>query len=101
MFVRPTVALVALSLAACAAPQRPRVRIAGAYRFVCEPLDARVIVDEDDQGPCALWTTRSLGLTAGTHRLRVERDGWFPMESEVTPAGGVVTVTARLRRVPE
>lgn len=48
-----------------------------------------------------LWTTRALGLTAGVHRFRIVREGWLPQESEVTPAGGTVTVTAHLRRVPD
>lgn len=90
-----------LAVTAVACGGAPRVRTAGAYRFRCEPADARVIVDEAELGPCALWTTRALALPAGLHRVRVEREGWLPMESEVTPAGGVVTVTARLRRAPD
>jgi hypothetical protein len=93
-----TVAVAAV-LGACAGAQRPRA--AGYYRFRCDPPDARVIVDEEDLGACSLWATRSLGLPAGVHRVRVVRDGWLPMESEATPTGGVVTVTARLRRVPD
>jgi hypothetical protein len=88
-----------LALGACSAAQRPRA--AGYYRFRCDPPDARVIVDEEDRGACSLWRERALGLPAGAHRIRVEHEGWLPMEAEVTPAGGVVTVTARLRPVPD
>ena len=90
---------LAVALGACGGAQRPRA--AGYYRFQCDPPDARVIVDEEDRGACSLWSTRALGLRAGVHRIRVAREGWLPMESEATPAGGVVTVTARLRRVPD
>ncbi|MEZ4408277.1 MAG: PEGA domain-containing protein [Polyangiales bacterium] len=89
-----------LALAGCAS-SRPRVVTAGALRFRCDPPDARVILDEDDLGPCALWTTRAVGLTPGAHRLVVRREGYFPTEREVTPTGRRVTVEVRLRRVPE
>lgn len=98
-FLRTVAVAAAAALCGCAGSQRPRA--AGYYRFRCDPPDARVIVDEEDLGACTLWTARSLGLRAGVHRIRVARDGWLPMESEATPAGGVVTVTARLRRVPD
>lgn len=75
--------------------------MAGAYRFTCDPPDAHLIVDEVDQGPCVLWQGRWLGVTAGTHRVRIVRDGFFPQESEVVPNGRRVTVQATLRPVPE
>ncbi len=93
----PTLSL--LALAACSAPQR--ARSAGAYRFQCDPVDAHVIVDEDDLGPCAVWSSRWLGLSAGPHRVRISRDGWLPQELDVTPHGTRVTLTAHLRRVPD
>ena len=99
MFARPTFVLVLSLVCACAGAQRPRS--AGAYRFQCDPVDAHVIVDEDDMGPCALWSSRWMGLPAGPHRVRIARDGWLPQESDVTPNGTRVTVTARLRRVPD
>ena len=99
MFARPTFVLVLSLVCACAGTQRPRS--AGAYRFQCDPVDAHGIVDEDDMGPCALWSSRWMGLPAGPHRVRIARDGWLPQESDVTPNGTRVTVTARLRRVPD
>jgi hypothetical protein len=99
--VRPRLACLALALAGCGAA-RPRVTpAAGALVFACEPADARVTLDENDLGPCALWASRPVGLAAGTHRLVVSRDGYLPMESEVVPNGRRVTVRAVLRRVPE
>lgn len=92
-------ALSLLALVACSSPQRPRS--AGAYRFQCEPVDAHVIVDEDDLGPCAIWSSRWLGLPPGPHRVRIARDGWLPQELDITPHGTRVTLTARLRRAPD
>jgi hypothetical protein len=95
---RSIVAIGLLAAAGCSGTQR--VRAAGLYRFECDPSDARVIVDEDDRGPCSVWSTRWLGLTAGPHRLRIAREGWLPQESDITPQGRV-TVRAHLRRVPD
>lgn len=89
----------ALLVAACTGPQRPR--IAGAYRFECDPPDAHVVVDEVDHGPCVLWQRRWLGVTEGAHRFVVRALGYFPQESEVQPTGRRVTVRATLRPVPE
>ncbi len=91
--------LLAAGLCACSSPQRPQS--AGAYRFACEPSDARLVVDEEDVGPCALWSSRWLGLTAGVHRVRVQREGWLPHELELRPAGARETVSVRLRREPD
>jgi hypothetical protein len=74
---------------------------AGALVFACTPADARVTIDENDLGPCALWSARAVALGAGTHRLTVSREGYLPLESEVVPDGRRVTVRAVLRRVPE
>jgi hypothetical protein len=90
--------LLALFALSCAST--PRVRTAGALRFQCDPTDARIVIDEEDVGACAVWSSRWFGLTTGVHRVRVSRDGFLPQESEIL-AGGRVTVTVRLRRVPD
>ena len=98
---RRGLALLALTLLGCGAA-RPRVPpVAGSLVFACDPVDARISIDETDLGPCALWTHRAVALGAGTHRLVVARDGYLPLESEVVPGGRRVTVRAALRRVPE
>jgi hypothetical protein len=95
-------ALLALLCPACAGAQRPREdRVAVAYRFRCTPRDARVIVDEVDHGACLLWEQQYLGLGAGVHRLRVERDGYLPVERELPSTGRRETVEIELRARPE
>lgn len=93
-------ALLLFALTGCASGPR-RVPIAGALRFECTPPDAHVVVDEEDMGPCVVWGQRAIGLRAGTHRIRVVRDGYFPQESEVVPNGRRVTVRVQLRPVPD
>lgn len=89
------------AFAALGCASAPRARVAGAYRFECTPVDAHVIVDEVDTGPCVLWRQRWLGLTTGEHRVQVVREGYFPQESAVTPNGRRHTVRVHLRRVPD
>ncbi len=85
----------------CSASQRPANRVAVAYRFQCTPRDARVIVDEVDQGACMLWEQQHLGLGAGMHRLRIEREGYLPIERELPSTGRRETVRIELRERPE
>lgn len=81
--------------------QRPATTVAAAYRFRCDPPEARIVVDEEDRGPCVLWQDRWMGLSPGPHRLRVERDPWLPQEQEITPNGRRNTITVTLRRTPD
>jgi hypothetical protein len=97
----PVLTAVALSALACSGAQRPQNTAAVGYRFQCAQRDARIIVDEVDQGACMLWETQYLGLSAGTHRLRVEREGFLPLEQELPAGGRRQTVRLQLREVPE
>jgi hypothetical protein len=97
---RRALVIVAMAIG-CGAPQRPRTRVEVAYRIRCTPRDARVIVDEVDQGQCVLWENEYLGLGGGTHRLRVERDGYLPVEREMPTTGRRETLTIVLRERPE
>lgn len=99
--MRPGLLLLLALLLGCAGARPRPPAVAGSLVFRCEPADARLSVDDNELGPCALWSTRALALGAGTHRLVVSRDGYLPMESEVVPDGRRVTVRAALRRVPE
>jgi hypothetical protein len=94
-------AAMAAAAAACGATQAPRPRAAVAYKFECAPRDARVVVDEVDYGQCVLWEQRYIALPEGTHRLRVERDGYLPVERELPATGHRETVRIELREEPE
>lgn len=89
------------SLAALSCRTDARVRYAGAYRFRCDPPDARLIVDEIDVGPCVLWQSRWMGLSQGIHRVQVTRPDYLPSESDVVPNGRRVSVDVHLRRAPD
>lgn len=90
---------LALGAVGCAGAQRPR--IAAAYRFTCDPPDARVVLDETDEGPCVVWHDRWLGVTPGPHRLQITRAGYLPYEADIQPAGRRETVDVHLRPIPD
>ncbi len=93
---------IALALAGCATGNSNRgTRSTVAYRFVCSPRDATLVVDEENMGQCVLWEQRWLGLGPGTHRVRVEREGYLPNESEIPGQGPRGTIRIELRERPE
>ena len=92
--------LVALLFSLGRRTQTPRTA-AVAYRFRCDPPQARIIIDEEDRGPCVVWQDRWMALGPGVHRLRVERDPWLPQEQELRPNGRRNTITVTLRREPD
>lgn len=95
--------LATLALAACGGRQRTQGRAVStvAYRFECNPRDATLIVDEVSRGQCILWERQSMGLGPGTHRLRVDRDGYLPHEAELRGEGPRGTLHIQLRVRPE
>ena len=70
-------------------------------RVVSEPATARVYVDERFVGVGTVLAERPAGTTAGTHRVTVEADGFFPHDVEVALAPGETNIHIALRRVPE
>lgn len=102
--VSPSCALGLLVFVGCSGAQSrgPRApTIAGAVRFRCEPRDARVLVDEVDQGACRVWEEQYVGLGPGTHRVRIEREGFLPFEREFEARNRRETLEVRLRERPE
>lgn len=96
------VALIAVALCSCATGNTNRgARSTVAYKFVCSPRDATLIVDEQNMGQCVLWEQRWLGLGPGTHRVRVEREGFLPNEAELPGQGPRGTIRVELRERPE
>lgn len=60
------------------------------------PRPQRVVIDGKDLGP-RHDATRILGLTPGTHTLRLERDGYFAWQGNVTINNGAATALNNLR----
>lgn len=71
---------------------QPSVPIYGGVSFDIDPGDADLFVDGEYVGPIGNFTPRSepLTLTPGVHRIAVQRDGFRPMEWEVSIEPGQV-----------
>ena len=97
-------------IAALSAPALP---VAGCFRepraavsmvFVRKPktpADATVIIDEEYIGPLAYVAARGVRLPVGTHRITVERDGYFPYDAIVVADRKPIKVEVKLTPVPD
>ncbi len=70
----------------------PSVSVYGGVSFDMQPSDADVFVDGNFAGRIGDFTPGSapLTLTPGVHRIAVQREGFRPMEWEVTIEPGQV-----------
>jgi hypothetical protein len=71
---------------------QPGVSVYGGVSFDIRPADADLFVDGEYVGPIGDFTPRSepLTLAPGVHRIAVQRDGFRPMEWQVTIEPGQV-----------
>lgn len=93
-------AVIATSLSACT-PNYAEPRVS--MRMSGSPPDASVTVDDQFVGPLARVAKRGLSVSAGKHRISVERPGYFPWDKEVeAKAGGErLELDIKLEPIPE
>jgi hypothetical protein len=65
------------------------------------PRDAAVIVDEEYIGPLYLVAAYGLKLKVGTHRITVQKDGYFPWDKLIVADRGSIELDVRLVPVPD
>ena len=63
--------------------------------------DATVIIDEEYIGPLAYVAARGVRLPVGTHRITVERDGYFPFDTTVVADRKPIFLEIKLSPVPD
>ena len=89
----------ALALAGCAAraPETVSLRVKG------NVPDASVTVDDQYIGALAFVASRGVALPPGTHRITVEKAGYFPWDRLVDAkvGGGPILLDIQLVRVPD
>ena len=74
----------------------------GTLRFIGEPKDARLEVDETSLGPIGLFEKKGLLLRPGTHRVIVRAEGYFPAYKLVDIENKkIVVLRITLRPIPE
>ncbi len=91
---------VATVVAGCGQPgARPAtvpLRISGG------PPNASVTVDDEPIGSLDSVAAHGVALPAGTHRLTVEADGYFPSDQviDAEPGGPIVRLKVQLEKIP-
>jgi hypothetical protein len=93
-------ALAALGFAACTSVASPSRGLAS-LRIYVTPENARVYIDERFFGTGAVLSQAPKPLPAGTHRVSVEADGYFPHDVELELPKGETRIELRLRAIPD
>jgi hypothetical protein len=65
------------------------------------PKDATVIIDEEYIGPLAYVAARGVRLPVGTHRITVEKEGYFPYDTIVVADRQPIRLEVALTPVPD
>jgi len=65
------------------------------------PRDASVIIDEEYVAPLWLVAARGVRLPVGTHRITVQKEGYFPWDKLVTADRLPITLDVELVPIPD
>jgi len=89
--------VLALALGACGAPQTVSLRLRS------NVPDALVTIDDQHLGTVKYVGKRGVALPPGTHRVTVEKVGYFPFDKlvEATAGEGPIELDAALEPIPE
>ncbi len=98
--VAALLAATATTLAACGPELRPAVTLK-LSQTKASPSDAAVYIDEEYVGPLSIVAMRGVRLPAGTHRITVEKSGYFPWDREVTADRDAIKLNVQLEPIPE
>jgi hypothetical protein len=92
-------AVAALALAACVPQVPPTVSL----RVKGGVPDASVTIDDEYVGALAFVAARGVALPPGTHRITVEKAGYFPWDRLVEAKGGgpPIHLHVELTRIPD
>ena len=93
-------AALALAAPACGPQPIPAVTLK-MKRAPQTPGNASVSIDEQYIGPLHIVGARGVRLPIGTHRITVEKDGYFPYDQLVTSDRDDIELVVKLERVPD
>lgn len=89
----------ALGAAGCVArtPETVSLRMQG------KVPDASVTIDDQYLGALAFVAKRGVAMPPGTHRVTVEKAGYFPWDKlvEARPGSGPIVLTVELTKIPD
>ena len=63
--------------------------------------DASVTIDDQDVGTMKHVTKHGVALPPGTHRLTVEKQGYFPFDRLIESKGKTVSLKVELEPIPD
>jgi hypothetical protein len=92
--------LAATALPACQPPLRPAVSLR-VKRHPKTPSDAFVTIDEEYIGPLGYVAAHGVRLPLGTHRISVERNGYFPYDATVEASTDTIYLNVHLKPIPD
>jgi hypothetical protein len=98
--MRPLLALLALAtLAGCAATKPGTVSL----RLQGNEDDALVTIDDQLIGPVSRVEKKGVALPVGSHRVTIEKTGFFPYDElvEVKPGDAPISLDVKLERIPD
>jgi hypothetical protein len=96
--------LVAFTLAgaACGAQQHGSAAVTLKMQRSPEtPKNASVSIDEQYIGPLSIVASHGVRLPVGTHRITIEKDGYFPFDQLVTADREDIRLVVKLEPVPD
>jgi hypothetical protein len=65
------------------------------------PRDASVIIDEEYVAPLWMVAARGVRLPVGTHRITVQKEGYFPWDKQVSADRLPITLDVELVPIPD
>ena len=65
------------------------------------PRNASVSIDETYIGPLSVVASHGVRLPVGTHRITIEKDGYFPFDRLVTADRDDIPLVVKLEPVPD
>ena len=91
--------LAAAALASCV-PSKPATV---SLRLQGNEDDALVTIDDQLLGPVSRVEKKGVALPVGSHRVTIEKTGFFPYDElvEVKAGDGPVTLDVKLERIPD
>jgi hypothetical protein len=96
------VLVAALALAAPACGPQPIPAVTLKMRRAPEtPKNASVSIDEQYIGPLVYVGSHGVRLPIGTHRITVEKDGYFPFDQLVTSDRDDIELIVKLEPIPD
>ena len=101
-FARGILLACALAISACGPSLTGEAAVSlKVKRSAQTPKNASVSIDENYIGPLSIVAAHGVRLPVGTHRITVEKDGYFPFDRLVTADRDDILLEVTLEPIPD